>query len=252
MWRSEVGRRLPPNHPLVIVVVVVIVVYPAVYQINHINQQTRQIFVSAQASLSLSHCCPLVAVTVTAAISVVRKAAGERVVVVVVVVVVVRSSTHAARISFGAAPAGVRLPARRHRLVPTCLQRLARSVVSSFYWKNRPRLCRRCWRTRSDSFDLKAFVFSVPLHRDVWPLCDVFGSLVWSVSRPIGWKVGPKASACVAAADLCSRCKRLCAIKYLIFLFGSNKGHKKKEKWGRRLRGRLNSVTGLTALFQSL
>lgn len=152
--------------------------------INHINQQTRQISVLARASLS--HYCPLVAAAVTAFIGVVRKAAGERV-VVVVVVVVVPPSTHAARISFRAAPAGVQLPARRHRLVPTCLQRLAFSVVSSFYWKNRPGLCKRCWRTCSDSFDLKGFVFSVPLFRTCGP-CVMF-----SGSRLVGQSVGQSA-----------------------------------------------------------
>lgn len=61
------------------------------------------------------------AATVTAFTGV-RKAAGER---VVVLVLVVPLSTHAARISFRAAAAGVRLPARRHRLVPTRPQRIA-------------------------------------------------------------------------------------------------------------------------------
>lgn len=187
-WRLKVGSRLPPNQPLVIGIVVVIVVYLAV-PVDQSHQSTNTTNICLSTGLSLSHYCPRVAAAVTAFIGVVRKAAGERV-VVVVVVVVVPPSTHAARISFRAAPAGVQLPARRHRLVPTCLQRLAFSVVSSFYWKNRPGLCKRCWRTCSDSFDLKGFVFSVPLFRTCGP-CVMFS--VFSGSHLVGQSVGQSA-----------------------------------------------------------
>lgn len=135
----------------------------------------------------LSRCCLPVAATVMAFTGV-RKAAGER----------------AGCVGAGCPSVHTRYLYQFHSCrcrsaapcfsTPPCPNTPAvYGVLGSFYWKNRPRFCKRCWRTCSGSVDLKGFAtLCSPL-----ALCDVFkGFFSVSVSQPVSCKERFKASAC--------------------------------------------------------